>query len=106
MRWHPDKHPEDPEGAKAKFQEIQRAFTSLMTTDEDEEVRVLCYMPLSDGCIACILTSCSSKAACRPCSPRCHMMHLLALSRIECLWLPQIAMLAAANATAAAGVHK
>eukprot|EP00803_Ostreobium_quekettii_P008602 evm.model.scf_931.6 EVM.evm.TU.scf_931.6 scf_931:45254-50483(-) len=38
VRWHPDKHPDDVEGAKAKFQEIQRAYQSLMTTDEDEKV--------------------------------------------------------------------
>ena len=40
VEWHPDKHPEDPDGAKVKFQEISRAFNSLMTTDEDEDMRV------------------------------------------------------------------
>ncbi|GMH34048.1 hypothetical protein BSKO_01882 [Bryopsis sp. KO-2023] len=38
VKWHPDKHPEDPEGAKAKFQEIQQAYQSLMSTSEDDKV--------------------------------------------------------------------
>jgi curved DNA-binding protein CbpA len=37
-QWHPDKHPEDPETAKAKFQTIQKAYDSLMSTDEDQHV--------------------------------------------------------------------
>jgi hypothetical protein len=37
-KWHPDKHPEDPDSAKAKFQEIQKAYDSLMSTDEDQHV--------------------------------------------------------------------
>ena len=41
VQWHPDKHPEDPEGAKLKFQEVQRAYTALMTTDEDEIIAQL-----------------------------------------------------------------
>ena len=41
VQWHPDKHPEDPEGAKAKFQEVQQAYTALMTTDEDEIIAQL-----------------------------------------------------------------
>lgn len=41
VRWHPDKHPEDPEAAKERFQEISRAFNSLMTTDEDEIIQQL-----------------------------------------------------------------
>ena len=62
MQWHPDKHPEDPEGAKAKFQEIQRAFTSLMTTDEDEEVSLA---PVSKHLLASLHTGCT-----RPPPPR------------------------------------
>lgn len=39
MVWHPDKHQgADQEEAKARFQEIQRAYDSLMTTDEDEKI--------------------------------------------------------------------
>lgn len=44
MKWHPDKHAMDPEKlviAKAKFQDIQRAFDTLMTTDEDERIEQL-----------------------------------------------------------------
>jgi curved DNA-binding protein CbpA len=37
-QWHPDKHPQDPEVAKARFQEIQKAYDSLMSTDEEEHV--------------------------------------------------------------------
>lgn len=36
--WHPDKHPDNQEEAKAKFQEIARAFEALMTTDEDAQI--------------------------------------------------------------------
>jgi len=36
--WHPDKHPDNQEEAKIKFQEIARAFESLMTTDEDAQI--------------------------------------------------------------------
>ena len=43
VQWHPDKHPEDPEAAKAKFQEISRAYNSLMTTDEDEIIEQLAH---------------------------------------------------------------
>jgi curved DNA-binding protein CbpA len=39
--WHPDKHPDDPEAAKAKFQEISAAYTSLMSTNEEEHVEQL-----------------------------------------------------------------
>jgi len=39
--WHPDKHPENVEEAKQRFQEIQRAYDSLMTTDEDTRVEAL-----------------------------------------------------------------
>lgn len=38
VQWHPDKHPDNQEEAKAKFQEISAAYTSLMTTNEDEKV--------------------------------------------------------------------
>lgn len=41
MQWHPDKHPDNAEEAKAKFQTIQAAYTSLMTTDEDERIEAL-----------------------------------------------------------------
>ena len=41
VQWHPDKHPEDPEGAKAKFQEICAAYTALMSTNEDEHIEQL-----------------------------------------------------------------
>lgn len=40
-KWHPDKHPDDPEGAKTKFQEIQKAYDSLMSTDEDQRIEQL-----------------------------------------------------------------
>ncbi len=39
--WHPDKHQEDVEEAKQRFQEIQGAYDSLMTTDEDTRVEAL-----------------------------------------------------------------
>ena len=39
--WHPDKHPENVEEAKKRFQEIQRAYDSLMTTDEDTRIEAL-----------------------------------------------------------------
>ena len=38
MKWHPDKHKDNEEEAKARFQEIQRAYQSLMSTDEDQRV--------------------------------------------------------------------
>ena len=38
MKYHPDKHPDNPEEAKEKFQKIQQAYTALMTTDEDTEI--------------------------------------------------------------------
>jgi hypothetical protein len=41
VQWHPDKHPEDPEGAKAKFQEINEAYTRLTTSSEDDKVEQL-----------------------------------------------------------------
>lgn len=40
-KWHPDKHPEDPDAAKVKFQAIQKAFESLMSTDEDARIEAL-----------------------------------------------------------------
>mmetsp|Transcript_34767 Transcript_34767/g.103136 ORF Transcript_34767/g.103136 Transcript_34767/m.103136 type:complete len:107 (-) Transcript_34767:7-327(-) len=36
MQWHPDKHPDNVEEAKAKFLVIQKAYDSLMSTDEEE----------------------------------------------------------------------
>ena len=40
-KWHPDKHPENQEEAKVKFQKIQQAFESLMSTDEDARIEAL-----------------------------------------------------------------
>eukprot|EP01026_Neomeris_dumetosa_P048346 TRINITY_DN4181_c0_g1_i2.p1 TRINITY_DN4181_c0_g1~~TRINITY_DN4181_c0_g1_i2.p1 ORF type:complete len:400 (-),score=81.53 TRINITY_DN4181_c0_g1_i2:459-1571(-) len=40
-KWHPDKHPENKEEAKQKFQEIQMAFDRLMRHDEDEKIEQL-----------------------------------------------------------------
>ncbi|KAK9835168.1 hypothetical protein WJX81_002811 [Elliptochloris bilobata] len=39
--WHPDKHPENAEEAKEKFQAIQRAYDLLMSTDEDARIEAL-----------------------------------------------------------------
>ena len=41
--WHPDKHPNNQEEAKEKFQAIQKAFDSLMSTDEDTRVEALAH---------------------------------------------------------------
>lgn len=43
VRWHPDKHPEGPqrEAASKRFLEIQQAYNSLMTTDEEQTVEAL-----------------------------------------------------------------
>ena len=41
VKHHPDKNPDDREAAKLKFQEIQRAYDSLMTSDEDARVEAL-----------------------------------------------------------------
>eukprot|EP00798_Chlamydomonas_sp_ICE-L_P024302 gene24301-9905_t len=39
MIWHPDKHQEDPDGvAKKKFQDLARAYESLMSTDEEDKI--------------------------------------------------------------------
>lgn len=47
VKWHPDKHmsasDEAKEEASKKFQEIQRAFDSLMSTDEDAVIEALKY---------------------------------------------------------------
>ncbi len=40
-KWHPDKHPDNQEEAKTKFQAIQKAFESLMSTDEDARIEAL-----------------------------------------------------------------
>jgi curved DNA-binding protein CbpA len=40
-KWHPDKHPHNQEEAKLKFQAIQKAYDSLMTTDEDARIEAL-----------------------------------------------------------------
>ena len=39
-KWHPDKH-QGSEEAKEKFQKIQQAFESLMSTDEDARIEAL-----------------------------------------------------------------
>ena len=39
--WHPDRHPENLEEAKVKFQGINKAYESLMTTDEDITVKAI-----------------------------------------------------------------
>lgn len=41
LKWHPDKNPNNREEAEKKFQEISRAYESLMTTDEDKTVEQL-----------------------------------------------------------------
>ena len=41
MQWHPDKHAADKQAAQEKFQEIQAAYTALMTTSEDDKVEQL-----------------------------------------------------------------
>jgi curved DNA-binding protein CbpA len=41
MQWHPDKHLENPDEAKAKFQEIQKAYDNLMSTSEDDIIEQL-----------------------------------------------------------------
>ncbi|KAG2430428.1 hypothetical protein HXX76_009953 [Chlamydomonas incerta] len=41
MQWHPDKHPDNQEEAKAKFQEIQKAYEALMTSSEDDIIEQL-----------------------------------------------------------------
>ena len=40
-KWHPDKHPDNQEEAKTMFQAIQKAFESLMSTDEDARIEAL-----------------------------------------------------------------
>ena len=42
-KWHPDKHPGNPEEAKVKFQEIQRAYDSLMLTEEDAHIHSIAH---------------------------------------------------------------
>lgn len=42
-KWHPDKHPDNQEEAKQKFQEIQKAYESLMTTDEDATIEAIAH---------------------------------------------------------------
>lgn len=42
-KWHPDKHPNNQEEAKLKFQAIQKAYDSLMTTDEDAKIEALAH---------------------------------------------------------------
>ncbi|KIY93303.1 putative DnaJ subfamily B member 8 [Monoraphidium neglectum] len=41
VQWHPDKHPNNPEEAKAKFQAISAAYNSLMASSEDDRVEQL-----------------------------------------------------------------
>lgn len=40
-QWHPDKHPNNQEEAKDKFQAINKAYEKLMTSDEEERVEAL-----------------------------------------------------------------
>ena len=39
--WHPDKHPNNQEEAKERFQQIQKAYDSLMLTEEDARIEAL-----------------------------------------------------------------
>lgn len=41
LQWHPDKHPENQEEAKTKFQAINTAYEKLMSSDEEERVESL-----------------------------------------------------------------
>jgi len=41
LKWHPDKNPGNREEAERRFQEISRAYDSLMTSDEDQKVEQL-----------------------------------------------------------------
>lgn len=41
LKWHPDKNPDNREEAEKMFQEISRAYESLMTTDEDQTIQQL-----------------------------------------------------------------
>lgn len=41
LKWHPDRHPNNLEEAKTRFQAIQAAFDSLMSTDEDVVVKAI-----------------------------------------------------------------
>jgi curved DNA-binding protein CbpA len=41
VQWHPDKHPDNQEEAKKRFQEISQAYNSLMSTSEDDRVEQL-----------------------------------------------------------------
>lgn len=41
VQWHPDKHPDNQEEAKARFQEISAAYNRLMSSSEDEHVEQL-----------------------------------------------------------------
>ena len=42
-KYHPDKHPDNAEEMKIKFQAIQKAFDSLMSTDEDARIEALSH---------------------------------------------------------------
>ncbi|EIE20889.1 DnaJ-domain-containing protein [Coccomyxa subellipsoidea C-169] len=39
--WHPDKHPDNQEEAKERFQKISKAYDSLMLTEEDARIEAL-----------------------------------------------------------------
>ena len=41
LKWHPDRHPNNADEAKAKFQEISKAYELLMTTDEEAAVKAI-----------------------------------------------------------------
>jgi molecular chaperone DnaJ len=40
-RLHPDKHPDDPEGARQKFVQVQEAYQRLQQADVDTEVQAI-----------------------------------------------------------------
>ena len=78
-KYHPDKHPNNVEEMKAKFQAIQKAFESLMSTDEDARIEALAhkqwhkvaiaYWTVSDNCSmswdACLRLNSSEQALCQ-----------------------------------------
>ena len=41
--WHPDKHPDNQEEAKERFQQISKAYESLMSTEEDARIEALAH---------------------------------------------------------------
>eukprot|EP00892_Ulva_mutabilis_P007101 jgi/Ulvmu1/4763/UM020_0048.1 len=41
LKWHPDRHVNNPDEAKAKFQEISKAYELLMSTDEEAAIKAI-----------------------------------------------------------------